>query len=381
MRTPAPEIWSPVPAAVTGNAFVGDTFAAAVEAWLLDQRDAVDVREPLYVLELGAGTGMFSHLFVTAIARRCANGTFPHPRVVLVLCDQSEMRFDAWAETNVLAKHVRAGAIDFATLSVDERGTFEPIVLKYTGASLAAPVNPLVVVANYFFDSIPTDAFRVRRGKLFEARTRFVRISDAPGFEGFQNEEQIVEVGAARYGDALLDGVLAGYARDFAEASVLMPIAGIRVVNALQKLSVGRLLLLGLDKGITTRGRVEGWFDQPFVAHSGVFSYLVNFDAMRRWFEAKGGFAICARARTIARSSPSRACFPDPRRRHAICSAISSIRSIRSTLSTHSLRSRMGSTSCPSSRKRRASGRCSICSRECAGIPTRSRRSRTLPTT
>ena len=88
--------------------------------------------------------------------------------------------------------------------------------------------------------------------------------------------------------------MLAGYARDFAEASVLMPIAGIRVVDALQKLSDGRLLLLGLDKGITTRGRIEGWFDQPFVAHSGVFSYLVNFDAMRRWFEAKGGFVMCS---------------------------------------------------------------------------------------
>ena len=81
------------------------------------QGGAVDAREPLYVLELGAGTGMFSHAFVTAIARRRARGTFPHPRVVLILCDQSEMRFDEWAEVNVLATHIRAGAIDFATLS------------------------------------------------------------------------------------------------------------------------------------------------------------------------------------------------------------------------------------------------------------------------
>ncbi|HET7033623.1 MAG TPA: hypothetical protein VFJ48_10900, partial [Casimicrobiaceae bacterium] len=289
-----PEIWSAVPAAVTGNPFVGDTFAAALEAWLLDQGDAVDTREPLYVLELGAGTGMFSHPFVTAIARRRANGTFPHPRVVLVLCDQSEMRFDAWAEANVLAKHRQSGAIDFATLTIDGCGTFAPIVLEHSGASLAATVNPLVVVANYFFDSIPTDAFRVRDGRIFEARTRFVRVGDAPGFEGFENEEELVEASAAYYGDALLDAVLAGYARDFTEASVLMPVAAIRVVDALQALSGGRLLLLALDKGITGRPRMAGWFDQPFVAHSGVFSYLVNFDAMRRWFEARGGFALCS---------------------------------------------------------------------------------------
>jgi hypothetical protein len=204
------------------------------------------------------------------------------------------MRFDAWAEANVLAKHLSSGAIDFATLTVDERGGFEPIVLKRSGVALEAVANPLVVVANYFFDSIPTDAFRVRGGKLFEARTRFVRVGDKPGFEGLENEEEVVEAGAAHYGDSLLDGVLAGYARDYAEASVLMPVAAIRVVDALQARSGGRLLLLALDKGITERPRMEGWFDQPFVAHSGVFSYLVNFDAMRRWFEAKGGFALAS---------------------------------------------------------------------------------------
>ena len=75
---------------------------------------------------------------------------------------------------------------------------------------------------------------------------------------------------------------------------MLIPVAAIRVVEALLALSGGRLLLLALDKGIIGRPRMKGWFDQPFVAHSGVFSYLVNFDAMRRWFEAKGGFALCS---------------------------------------------------------------------------------------
>jgi hypothetical protein len=77
---------------------VGDRFRRP--HWKLAARPggAVDAREPLYVVELGAGTGIFSHAFVTAIARAAPAGTFPHPRVVLILCDQSEMRFDEWAE-------------------------------------------------------------------------------------------------------------------------------------------------------------------------------------------------------------------------------------------------------------------------------------------
>jgi hypothetical protein len=134
----------------------------------------------------------------------------------------------------------------------------------------------------------------VRHGRIFEARTRFVRTSDEPGFAGFESEEELVEVGPAHYADALLDGVLGAYARDYPEASVLMPIAGIRCIDALQALSRGRILVLALDKGITCRASIEGWFEQPFVAHEGVFSYLVNFDAMRRWFEAKGGSALCS---------------------------------------------------------------------------------------
>ncbi len=287
-------IWEHVPAAVTGNAFVGDTFAAALEAWLLDQGDAVDTREPLYVLELGAGTGMFSHPFVNAITRRRARGTFPHPRVVLVLCDQAGMRFDEWANDNVLATHVRAGVLDFATMAVSADGKLGPIVTKHSGVRLENFANPLVVIANYFFDSIPSDAFRMRAGRIYEARTRFVCTSQEPGFAGFVNEEELVEAGLAYYSDPLLDGVLGSYARDYAETSMLMPIAGIRCVDALQALARGRMLLLALDKGITRGASMKGWFAQPFVAHDNVFSYPVNFDAMRRWFDLKGGSALCS---------------------------------------------------------------------------------------
>jgi tetratricopeptide (TPR) repeat protein len=209
------------------------------------------------------------------------------------MCDQPGMRFDEWAEENVLAKHVRSGVIDRATVAVRDDGNFAPIVLEHSRSTLASVTNPLVVVANYFFDSIPSDAFRVRDGQLFEARTRFVRARKTDTFNGLENEEEPTETGATHYGNAALDAVLASYVRDYAEASLLMPIAGIRCIDALQELAGGRIFVLALDKGITGHGRVAGWFNQPFVPHDEVFSYLVNFDAMRRWFEVKGGSALC----------------------------------------------------------------------------------------
>jgi hypothetical protein len=287
-------VWEDIPTTVTGNPFVGHLFAVALEAWLQDQGDAVDPNEPLYVFEPGAGTGLFSHAFLNALARRRAQGLFPHPRVILLMCDQSDAQLDEWAATPPLAAHADAGALDFATLAVDERGGFGPIVPRRDGRALAALKNPVVVVANYFFDSIPCDAFRVRGGEVFEARTRFVRTGDAPGFEDYENEEVVVAAGPRPYGDPVLDGILAGYARDCAQASLTLPVAGIRCLEALAGLAGGRMLLLSIDKGITTPGRLEGWFKQPFVAHDGVFSYAVNYDALRRHFEAKGGTAHCS---------------------------------------------------------------------------------------
>ncbi|MEO8303308.1 MAG: SAM-dependent methyltransferase [Betaproteobacteria bacterium] len=287
-------IWDSVPAVITGNALVGSLFAGAIEAWLLDQGDAVDPNEPLYVVEPGAGTGLFSHHFLTAIARRRASGLFPHPRVVLIMCDQSDAHIEQWSESAVLMAHVRAGTLAFATFAIDMHGVPGELTVKRGSPAPSSIKNPVVVVANYFFDSIPSDAFRVREGKVYEARTRFVRVLEAPGFEGLQNEEEVVEIGDHHYKDPALDGTLRSIARDHAEASVLMPIAGIRCVEALAKLSGGRMLLLSIDKGITGADRMTGWFEQPFVTHGGVFSYLVNFDAFRRYFGAKNGSAHCS---------------------------------------------------------------------------------------
>ena len=38
--------------------------------------------------------------------------------------------------------------------------------------------NPLVLIANYFFDSIPQDAFHVEGGQLYESLT--IREADVP---------------------------------------------------------------------------------------------------------------------------------------------------------------------------------------------------------
>jgi hypothetical protein len=157
-------IWEEIPAHVTGNSAVGDLFAGALAAWLVDQGDAVSLTEPLYVLELGAGTGLFSHQFLNAVARRRKRGTFPHPQVILVMCDQSDAQIDEWAEAEILAAHARASVLDFATFAVDDAGKMGAIALKREGRNLSVSSNPLVVVANYFFDSIPADAFRVRGG-------------------------------------------------------------------------------------------------------------------------------------------------------------------------------------------------------------------------
>jgi tetratricopeptide (TPR) repeat protein len=57
----------------------------------------------------------------------------------------------------------------------------------------------------------------------------------------------------------------------------------------LQEISGNNLVLISSDKGFTETSYVKGRREQPFVAHHGVFSYSVNYDALRRYFEGQGG--------------------------------------------------------------------------------------------
>jgi SAM-dependent MidA family methyltransferase len=95
------------------------------------------------------------------------------------------------------------GLLDFAVF--DATNPQSPYLLRsqktLTSEDLA---NPLIVIANYFLDSLPQDCFTTRGGLLYES---MVQMSGEPGQAALMRYEQR-PAATPYYHDAELDSIL-----------------------------------------------------------------------------------------------------------------------------------------------------------------------------
>lgn len=57
----------------------------------------LDVNEPLYIIELGTGSGKFSFYMLKALEEMKSVCDFPMNKIVYVMTDFTETNFDYWA--------------------------------------------------------------------------------------------------------------------------------------------------------------------------------------------------------------------------------------------------------------------------------------------
>jgi hypothetical protein len=278
-----PEAWSSatVPHYITSNTYIAGAFADVVMAW------ARDVGGPVTVVELGAGSGRFSYLLMQRL------GGAP---ITYVMTDFAERNLAAWRAHPQLAPYVEAGRLDFALYDVESPE--RPPVRERAGRPVE---GPLVVIANYFFDSIPGDAFVVEAGQLFEGRLAIEAPADAPP-AGEVDDPALLEKAELRWEVAPLDGppyddpvwsaIVDGYrARRARRGWVQLPVAALRCIDALAKVAGGRLLVLSADKGSVDEEAVVRE-NPPYVSQHGSISVNVNYHALAEWTAARGGHVL-----------------------------------------------------------------------------------------
>jgi hypothetical protein len=99
-----PESWSQgiVPHFITCNAFIGRQYAKVLHGFIKDcmrpnSKIGLDVNEPLYIIELGTGSGKFSFYMLKALEEMQAVCDFPMNKIVYVMTDFTETNFDYWS--------------------------------------------------------------------------------------------------------------------------------------------------------------------------------------------------------------------------------------------------------------------------------------------
>lgn len=275
-----------VPDFVTNNAFTAKAFAQVVRAYLDDYVAACTAEAPasVYLLEAGAGSGRFAY--------RCLHflhsaGDLPCP-VIYVLTDFTESLLDFWRQHPRLKGFVEQGYLDFARY---DSASDAPIRLENSGVEIkpGSLKSPLIVVGNYYFDSLPHDLFRMEAGRLEEGRVQFT----APAEEGRKGLDQVqqqltfVPVEAAVYARADWNAVLDHYRENLAGGTFMFPVGGMRSLEFLASLSQMGCFMLTADKGPNLIEALQSGHHEQMDQH-GAVSASVNFHAIGQWLQARG---------------------------------------------------------------------------------------------
>jgi tetratricopeptide (TPR) repeat protein len=294
-----------VPFYITSNPWIADAYAQVLLGWLRDgtaparagveSPPLLDPRAPVYIVELGSGSGRFGHLFLERLHDLVARAPLPPLRLCYVFTDAAPGNLDFLSRHPLLAPRVSAGEVDFA---VFDATADEALTLCGSGERLAEGSlrNPLVVVANYLFDSLPQDAFTFRDGRAHECAVT-LEVPETAAGGGEPGPELLADlelrwrerpIEGAYYGEPDLDDLLAEYAAALDDTTVLFPCAALHCLRRLAGWSERGLLLLSGDKGYTRLDELED-LAEPDLARHGSVSMMVNYHALGRWLARRGG--------------------------------------------------------------------------------------------
>lgn len=295
--------WNHIPFYPTSNPFIGEAYAELILGVLLDLKDVLNRNEPVYIVEMATGSGTFSFYLLKALVAKMA---FFEPlqsvKIRYVMTDFTANNVEAWKSSPFLKPFLDENILDFAVFRPEEEDSLT-LHIGQKVLSAGSVHNPVFAIANYFFDSIRQDLFRIENHQLKETRVSLASGVDvelfgnppigtddqAIWFEKLKKTETYVETDPNYYPDPRLNRILEYYRNHFNEGSVLFPLGALRCVMNLQKISGDNLVLISSDKGFTSINYMEGYYGHNLTPHHGAFSFMVNYHAMSRYFEDQGG--------------------------------------------------------------------------------------------
>lgn len=290
-----------VPHYITSNGFIARAYARVIYAFLKDRRAPPPSADglpsaaglPIHIVELGTGSGRFTYALLRHLEELIEQSAYPLPPFRYVMTDLPERNLDFWLDHPFLQEWLQSGLLDVAQFDAEHS---TQLTLRRSGVVLepGKQTMPMVVIANYFFDSIPQDAFYVKGGALQEALLTTTLPDNAATLAPDERIKQAkidyspAPVVNPAYANEALNAVLESYAATLPETVVTIPTAAVWCVDFFRRLSGDHLLLLSGDKGQATLTSLQGRTVPALVSH-GSFSLNVNFHALGEYIRHLGG--------------------------------------------------------------------------------------------
>lgn len=245
-----------VPFDLTTGPVMARAYSRLVTAFLEDcvagRAGAFDPSDPVYIIELAAGTGRLGFEFLNAFdAER-----FAPIRVVYVLTDLMDSNITFFSNHEKLEPFYRDGRADFARYEIGGDTSLH-LVRSDVDLFASPPANPIICIANYAFSDLPQDLYSVIDSVLHQELVELTQLEmgDDPTPERFFSSlfmaTERVPASSAEVGDGMVGRALSAFAaaKGGADCRFLFPVTVLRSIEALLHLSCERLLLLASDRG------------------------------------------------------------------------------------------------------------------------------------
>jgi tetratricopeptide (TPR) repeat protein len=285
-----------VPQYITSNPMIATAYAEMIFGFLQDQSGRGQTIEPVTILELGAGAGRLAFHILHKLCELRDYAGIVLPPFRYVMTDLAELNLSGWRNHPAFQSYIKQGLLDFArfdavndtelALAVS-RATIRPGDLK----------QPLLIVANYFFDSIPQELIYAGDGKIYECDV----LVELPENAHLLKPSEILEQLSLKYEYRRAPGyeeetypyreLIALYLKELEDSHILFPLAGLTCLERLNQLSQAGFLLITADKG---DHRLENWkfAEPPQFIHHGSFSLTANYHAIQYVMGRRGALSL-----------------------------------------------------------------------------------------
>ncbi|MBD0384708.1 tetratricopeptide repeat protein [Paenibacillus sedimenti] len=285
-----------VPQYITSNPMIAAAYAEMIFGFLQDLSDRGDISETVTILELGAGAGRLAFHVLQKLCELRDYAGIVLPPFRYVMTDLAVKNIVAWKNHPALQTFIRHGLLDFAEFDA-VHDTELNLVISNTTIQPGDLKQPLLIVANYFFDSIPQELIYVGGGKIFECDV----LIELPENSNLFKPSEALKKMTLNYEHRRASGyeeekypyhdLIALYQQELEDSHILFPVVGLTCLERLNQLSQTGFLLITADKG---DHRLENWkfAEPPQLIHHGSFSLTANYHAIQHVFGQRGAQSL-----------------------------------------------------------------------------------------
>lgn len=285
-----------VPHHMTSNSMVGKTYAELILGMLRDLSQKGRTTETVYILELGAGHGRLAFHILQHLEILTSRLSVALPPYCYVISDIAEASFLFFLNHPQLQPFFKEGKADVCYFDATVSDELNLLYAKRTIAQKELS-QPLVLVANYFFDSLPIDLFYVKDKKLssclaaVHSDTDPSKLKEAELIEHLQVKFFKERVDESFYEEPIYNEILEGYKNKIKDSYIYFPISGFNCLRNLEKISKEGVMILSMDKGFHTLTGIEKMQAPELILH-GSFSVWVNFHALDQYCQKRKGKSL-----------------------------------------------------------------------------------------